>query len=592
MPLDAHNPLIRDKLKRLEALRARGTSRRRRRSPEIVKRAAAVSDAVVAARTNFPAFFEYVMRDERSGQRIVLEPVHESWIEFIFWCWRNGLYPLILAPWGHGKTTIMVALQLWILGVDNCMRTKLFTAQSEEAQERLQLVREYIEQSDEYHQVFPHVREARMQKWTQERLYLERPTRSKDASLQALGITGGGIGGRADFICFDDIADAKNMLTEPRRRDKVWQTFSVMAMSRLEETDSGDGELLLKIGTRWHAQDPTGRILADPEMRSQWGVMIQKIADDYQSIEVIYLIGSEARPKGRGDTPVRRYVDAHPCRFLDNVRAPRGTDADAIAIHKLEGVSQPELGQIRKRRLPLWSRYPQERLRKKRRSVGARDYARGFQQRPVSESDIVFKPELIAAAKDPKHIVVDSLTRNSPWWRCFRVIGYDLIHSDTFSDNTESFFVAFVLAVDRNHHRWPLWIERHRSIGYDAQINLILQLNDRFKPDVHMVENNGAQKWVVQHTRKRRLIVKPYTTTAVSKRDLQYGIPALATEYEQELWHIPYGDARSRRIMEPFLDELGVWPLPGYFNDCVMASWFAREGVPNIAMAEPEVYEL
>ena len=268
----------------VEAIRARilelHAQRRRREAKVYAERD--------RARTEFPAFCEYVYRDERNSDRIVLDQLHRTWITHIQRCWDLGLNAAVLAPYGSGKTThLAVNVPLFTLGVNPNLRVKLFSTSDDIARERLSLVRRYIEDSHELREVFPHLRPSTTQDWTKGKLYIQRPTRAKDASLEAKGILSRATGGRADLIIFDDCNDQRNTIQQPRDREKVWDNF-LTYMGRLEP-----GGRVALIATRYHTKDIPGSILADEVMRQSWGFLVQRVTDDFQAIDCEYFYGRD-----------------------------------------------------------------------------------------------------------------------------------------------------------------------------------------------------------------------------------------------------------------------------------------------------------
>ena len=240
------------------------------------------------AQTDFAAFIEFVMKDELTGEGVTLAPIHRTWIEHLTFCWSNGLHSCVLAPFGHGKTAIFsVALPLWLMGVDPSLRIKLYSANDETAKERVSLVRQYIDGSNEYHRVFPHVKPSETEQWTSHKLYIARDTMAKDATLQALGALSSGIGGRCDIMILDDLNDAKNCLHQPRLREQINRHYRAVYMSRLDRRHG----LVAMIATRWHDKDLVGTILADNEARSSYGFLIQRIDQDMTAIQCEYLMG-------------------------------------------------------------------------------------------------------------------------------------------------------------------------------------------------------------------------------------------------------------------------------------------------------------
>lgn len=111
------------------------------------------------ARKDYRHFAQYVIKDESSGKGITLAEIHLKWLEHITYAWSNGLHAVILAPYGSGKTSnIAVGIPLFLFGQDPSLRIILVSANDSIARERLVLVRQYIDNSEEYREVFPHVK--------------------------------------------------------------------------------------------------------------------------------------------------------------------------------------------------------------------------------------------------------------------------------------------------------------------------------------------------------------------------------------------------------------------------------------------------
>jgi hypothetical protein len=280
-------PEVDDKLRELQELEQQIRKREERKE----------NTALMQAQTRFDKFCEYVIRDESTDDPIVLAAIHKSWVEHVIFCWAHGLHAAIMAPFGHGKTVIFsVAFPLWLFGVDPTLRIKLFSANDDTAKERVELVRQYIDGSDAYKEVFPQVRASNTQEWSKHKIYIARPTKAKDASMQALGALSSGIGGRSDINIFDDINDAKNTLHQPRLREQVLRNYRGVFMSRLDRQTG----LAMMICTRWHDRDTIGTIMKDADMRSRYGILIQRISNPIGHIDCEYIMGT---PKCRKKDP-------------------------------------------------------------------------------------------------------------------------------------------------------------------------------------------------------------------------------------------------------------------------------------------------
>ena len=300
-------------------------------------------------------------------------------------------------------------------------------------------------------------------------------------------------------------------------------------------------------------------------------------------------------------------------------KRPRRPDEDTVgvivrpppAVHALTDVpllSSPALKRsrtgiasedVRYETLPLWAeKWSEAELRARYSKMGPREFDRGFRQIAISEEDLLWPADAIEKAKE--HNVVLPLALEGQWKAMRRFAGVDLAVADESQELAYSVLLA--IGVDEHGHRWVMGIERHRGLSLNAQCLHIVDWHERFAFDAVMVESNAAQKWVVQiltspadqggvvRGPKTPVPVKPFHTGAIQKSDLEIGVPSLAAEWEQGIWHIPWGDARSQRLLQPMVDEMTVYPSPGHHTDTVMAAYFAREGFRVLRKPVPKIY--
>jgi hypothetical protein len=187
----------------------------------------------------------------------------------------------------HNTTLPGIALPLYLLGQNPLMRIKIISSKDEIATERVELIRQYIDESEEYHNVFPEIRRDKKKKWTAHKLYVERGTRAKDASVEAIGATASKIGSRSDFNVYDDLNDMKNTILQPKLRKQVWKNYTGVFHNRLEpKARRGVGVM-----TRWHVEDVYGMITADPRMARQYGFLIQAVNEDLTALDCEIILG-------------------------------------------------------------------------------------------------------------------------------------------------------------------------------------------------------------------------------------------------------------------------------------------------------------
>lgn len=219
---------------------------------------------------------------------MTLSPIHRSWIKHIEFCFAKGFYCGILAPWGHGKSSICaIALPLYLIGVNPSERIKVISNTDSNARKRIMLIRNYIQESAKYHGIFPGVVPDPDNQWTQHELYLRRDTRAVDASLEAQGVLGQGTGGRCTVFIFDDPVDEKS-LSSAKTRETISNVFKNVWLSRLEP-----GGRIVYIATRWHEKDLTGEMLEN----KKFCFLVQRVSRDFTCIEEEIYYDGEDYPK-------------------------------------------------------------------------------------------------------------------------------------------------------------------------------------------------------------------------------------------------------------------------------------------------------
>ena len=204
------------------------------------------------AREDVNVFCEYVMQDEDGGG-LKQADLHIEWQNLFM----KEKKLVIVAPRDHGKTTQVVAHVLWRIGRDPNIRIKIVCQSDSNAKDRLSQVKQYIEDSEEYSKVFPHIKASTKAKdWTKHSITVARDAKSKDSTLEAWGVESSSTGGRADLIIFDDIVDESNALKHPSKRETIKIKFYNVWINQL-----GPDDELIYIGTRWHQDDLTGDLL-------------------------------------------------------------------------------------------------------------------------------------------------------------------------------------------------------------------------------------------------------------------------------------------------------------------------------------------
>ncbi len=217
----------------------------------------------VAAPDNFDtklllyrALKEKALRIARSGADKMLEYVfgytnawfHQHWHEFI----RDNQYGLILAMRAGGKSEcVTVGTSLWEVGQNPNVRIKIVTETDDLAEKLLSRIAATILKNERYKEVFPNVVPAAVGSWNKHQITVERDVDHKDPTIEACSIMSASQGGRADLICFDDVAGPRNSLYQPSMREQVKEAFYSNWLNMLD----GPKARWYMTATPWHLND-------------------------------------------------------------------------------------------------------------------------------------------------------------------------------------------------------------------------------------------------------------------------------------------------------------------------------------------------
>lgn len=207
--------------------------------------------------------------------------IHRSWMDHLEYSRKVNKHACIIAPWGHGKSTqLVIGRTLWEVGRNPNIRIKIVCNSDENARSRVSAISGYISEDADFGSVFPDIKPAVREQWTQHRFFVQRTSRSIDPTVEAKGILTTGTGGRCDGIIFDDPVDQRNSLDNPAMQPKIIDNFKNVWMSRLEPRGWA-----MYVCTRWTSSDLTAVLLEDPELANGYTFLIQKISDTYDRIE-------------------------------------------------------------------------------------------------------------------------------------------------------------------------------------------------------------------------------------------------------------------------------------------------------------------
>jgi hypothetical protein len=192
-------------------------------------------------------FARLVLRDERTGKRVKLAPIHEAWHRLA------DEHPRLVI-WSHvesGKTQQLSILRvLWSLGQDPTRRWAVISNTYGQAEKIVRSIAQHIERNEDVRAVFPKLRKG--EPWMSGAITVSRaglPGASKDPSIQACGVHGNITGSRLEGVILDDVLDFENTRTARLRAD-LYDWFRATVLGRL--TDWGR---IICVGTAYHRDD-------------------------------------------------------------------------------------------------------------------------------------------------------------------------------------------------------------------------------------------------------------------------------------------------------------------------------------------------
>ena len=243
-----------------------------------------------ASRIDRCAYVELCALDNR-GRPMRQSWIHRSWHGHIEWCWAHSIHPVVISPWGQGKSVqLAVETPVWALGRWKWLRVSVVSNIDSNARLRAAAAERAINRRPTTRLAFPDLRVPGQH--SQFSFSVAGSGGSKvDPSFRAWGIFGSGIGSRIDLLILDDIVDQNNALKNPALRQAVCEQVDTVWFSRLTPPcmscggsgvlggsaawDAGSrapcprcegsgGGRSVSIGTMWHEADHWHRCLKTP----------------------------------------------------------------------------------------------------------------------------------------------------------------------------------------------------------------------------------------------------------------------------------------------------------------------------------------
>lgn len=478
-------------------------------------------------------------------------------------------YVVMNEPPGSGKSTLFTHdIPCWLIARDRTIRIQIGSRTERQARMYVGRIKRSLERDaplradadslargiafdaeaclqDDYGAFKP---EGRTDLWRAEALVVRQldgvQLDDKEPTVSAWGQDSGFLGGRFDFVLWDDLVDRKNTKT-PESKDLIREWWDAEAETRLEP-----GGVLLLQGQRIQHDDLYRYCLDKRTLDEQ---------PKYR--HVIYKAHDEDLCTGDHDDvqawPKGCLLDPHrlPWKHLETLKHnnPRSfaimyqqEDGDVIG-----GLVDPE-----------WI-------------TGGVD-ADGYPAPGCLDRERVFldPPANLLQGQAWSFITVDPSP--TEWWGVIWWL-YDpdsgnryIIDLHKRRMNPEQF-----LSLDLNDFSWSGLIH---ELYYDSV--------DLGIPITHViVEVNAAQRWLLSqpHVQKWSAMTGvafvPHTTS-VNKQDPKYGLESIGDLFRQGMIRIPWGDLTSRTRCQHLIDEATRYPDYDT-TDLIMSTWFGKLAVEN-----------
>lgn len=160
----------------------------------------------------------------------------------------------------HNTQQLSIARTLFELGQNPNLRFALVSNTKEQAGKVLSAIKGYIEQSQEYQQIFPNVKKGTP--WGEYRINLDTGIPKKDPSIQVCGVHGNILGARLDRLVLDDVLDYENCKSATGRKDlKEW--YKSTLAGRLTQNAH-----IRCVGTAFHPDDLLHEFARNPSWQA------------------------------------------------------------------------------------------------------------------------------------------------------------------------------------------------------------------------------------------------------------------------------------------------------------------------------------
>lgn len=390
----------------------------------------------------------------------------------------------------------------------------------------------------------------------------------KEPTWSAYGIDTAFIGGRYDFVMWDDLVDPRKMRTL-EQKEALQDVYQDVCETRLEP-----GGLLVLQGQRISSDD-LYRFALDMTAPGDDD-------DEFEEEDVTEKVGGEGRKDKKYHHIIFKAHYEENCTNSEN--------------HKKSGKPYPEGCLLVPRRIP-WSKVSTLMANRGERFTVL------YQQQDVDPTEVLVPNAWVyghdqfvgCIDKDRERLEIPkgldtsqciSVATADPsptnywsvqWWiydpASERRYLIDLLNKKMDAPDFLDFSTAnncFVGVMDE-------WQETSRSLGFPIT--------------TWIVEANAAQRFMLQYDHVRRwrslndVDILPHTT-GVNKSNPDYGVETIAPHWRFGRVRVP-GRGEGKVISQRLINEVTKYPH-GRTDDCVMAEWFFEWNLPKLTVPEAQ----
>jgi hypothetical protein len=504
----------------------------------------------------------------------------------------NEEYVVINAPPGSGKTVTFVHdIPAWLTARNRSVRGMIGSATMSLAKRNLMRLRRTLERVEpekgELNAVrrgdaldaestlsldFGRFRPLDKEIWTNEAFIVMQPDdqgaiSEKEPTWSAYGIDTSFIGGRYDFVMWDDLVDPRKMRTL-EQKEALQDIYQDVCETRLEP-----GGLLVLQGQRISSDD-LYRFALD------LNAPVADEDDDFLEEDFTERVG--------GDRKGKKYH-----HIIFRAHYPDRCEPEH---HKKSATPYPDGCLLSPRRLP-WMKISTL------MSNRGETFNVIYQQEDVDPTEVLV-PNAWVYGHDSFVGCIDhdrdrlEIPRNLDPNQCISIATADPSPTNFWS-------VQWWIYDPISDRRYLIDLLRKKMdapdfLDWDSQHGRFVGIMDEwqqasktlgFPIQTWIVEANAAQRFMLQYDHVRRwrslhsVDILPHTTSR-NKSDPEYGVETIAPHWRFGRVRIP-GRGEGKVVGMRLIDEVTKYPH-GRTDDCVMAEWFFEWNLPNLSVPEAE----